>query len=45
MAKPPEHILVVDDDPRIQEMLARYFEEEGYCVNVAGDGQQMRSCL
>ncbi|MFD1328480.1 response regulator [Mycoplana ramosa] len=41
----PEHILVVDDDPRIRQMLARYFEEEGYRVSVAGDGQAMHDHL
>ena len=43
--KSSEHILVVDDDPRIRQMLARYFEEEGYRVSLAGDGQEMRNCL
>lgn len=43
--KASEHILVVDDDPRIRQMLARYFEEEGYRVSLAGDGQEMRHCL
>jgi DNA-binding response OmpR family regulator len=41
----PEHILVVDDDARIRQMLARYFEEEGYRVSLAGDGFEMRECL
>lgn len=41
----PEHILVVDDDSRIRQMLSRYFEEEGYRVSLAGDGQEMRECL
>ncbi|RVG66238.1 response regulator [Sinorhizobium meliloti] len=48
MANPrtlPEHILVVDDDTRIRQMLSRYFEEEGYRVTLAGDGQEMRDCL
>ncbi|WP_370125863.1 response regulator [Sinorhizobium fredii] len=48
MKKPqldPEHILVVDDDPRIRQMLARYFEEEGYRVSLAGDGKEMREGL
>ncbi|EHK78932.1 putative response regulator protein [Sinorhizobium meliloti CCNWSX0020] len=48
MANPrtlPEHILVVDDDSRIRQMLSRYFEEEGYRVTLAGDGQEMRDCL
>ncbi|RVL06438.1 response regulator [Sinorhizobium meliloti] len=48
MANPrtlPEHILVVDDDSRIRQMLSRYFEEEGYRVTLAGDGREMRDCL
>lgn len=36
------HILVVDDDPRIRQMLTRYFEGEGYTVTTASDGQDMR---
>ncbi|NVD39917.1 response regulator [Ensifer sp. HO-A22] len=43
--KQPEHVLIVDDDDRIRQMLSRYFEDEGYGVSVAGDGQAMRSCL
>ncbi|OHV78731.1 response regulator [Ensifer sp. LCM 4579] len=43
--KSPEHILVVDDDPRIRQMLARYFEDEGYRISLAGDGREMRNCL
>ncbi|WP_018237656.1 response regulator [Ensifer sp. BR816] len=41
----PEHILVVDDDSRIRQMLSRYFEEEGYRVSLAADGREMRDCL
>lgn len=40
-----EHILVVDDDARIRQMLLRYFEEEGYRVSLATDGRAMRDCL
>ncbi|RJF88773.1 response regulator [Oleomonas cavernae] len=40
-----EHILVVDDDPRIRQMLVRYFEDEGYRVSTAADGHEMRACL
>ncbi len=36
------HILIVDDDPRIRQMLTRYFEQEGYRVSVAADGAAMR---
>ncbi len=35
------HILVVDDDPRIRQMLARYFEGEGYRVTTVADGVEM----
>jgi DNA-binding response OmpR family regulator len=40
-----EHILVVDDDVRIRQMLIRYFEDEGYRVTAAADGTTMRDCL
>jgi two-component system phosphate regulon response regulator OmpR len=40
-----EHILVVDDDVRIRQMLIRYFEDEGYRVTGAADGAAMRDCL
>jgi len=39
------NILVVDDDPRIRQMLTRYFEGEGYAVNAVSDGQEMRAQL
>ncbi|POR47127.1 response regulator [Bosea psychrotolerans] len=48
MSEPPgrsEHILVVDDDARIRQMLIRYFEDEGYRVTAVADGQAMRECL
>ncbi|TCL69681.1 response regulator [Rhizobium sp. BK251] len=38
-------LLVVDDDPRIRQMLTRYFEDEGYGVVCAADGAEMRSRL
>jgi two-component system, OmpR family, response regulator len=44
MNSPPAdaaHILIVDDDSRIRQMLTRYFEQEGYRVSVAGDGAEM----
>ncbi|MFK0278571.1 response regulator [Ensifer sp. NPDC090286] len=43
--KEPEQVLVVDDDPRIRQMLARYFEGEGFRVSLAGDGSEMRNRL
>lgn len=39
------HILVVDDDPRIRQMLTRYFEQEGYRISAAADGAAMRAQL
>jgi DNA-binding response OmpR family regulator len=33
------HILVVEDDPRMQKVLQRMFHEQGYTVTVRGDGQ------
>ena len=36
-----EHILIVDDDPDLSRRLARYLEEQGYLVALAGDGEQM----
>jgi two-component system phosphate regulon response regulator OmpR len=39
------HILVVDDDPRIRQMLIRYFEDEGYHVSAVADGRGMRDAL
>lgn len=39
------HILVVDDDQRIRQMLSRYFDQEGYRVSVAADGPALRAQL
>ena len=36
------HILVVDDDPRIRTMLRRYLEDEGFKISDASDGVAMR---
>ena len=41
----PARILVVDDDPRIRQMLVHYFEREGYLVSDAADGAMMRAQL
>ncbi|MEX2697309.1 response regulator [Rhizobium mongolense] len=40
-----DRILVVDDDPRIRQMLVRYFEDSGYKVRAVGDGAEMRAEL
>lgn len=36
-----QHILVVDDDARLRELLTRYLGEQGFVVKAVGDGQQM----
>jgi two-component system, OmpR family, response regulator ResD len=36
-------VLVVDDEPMVREVLARYLEKEGYEVDVAEDGEQALS--
>jgi CheY-like chemotaxis protein len=38
-------VLVVDDDPGIQELLVALLEDEGYAVLVAGDGLEALDAL
>jgi len=40
-----EHLLIVDDDARVRQMLRRYFESEGFRVSDARNGAQMRERL
>ncbi len=39
------HILVVDDDREIRDLLARFLGRNGYRVSVARDGREMRRAL
>lgn len=39
------HILVVDDDRDIRELLSRFLKKNGYRVSVAGNGKEMRAAL
>ncbi len=39
------HILVVDDDREIRELLARFLQKHGYRVAVAADGRAMQKVL
>jgi two-component system OmpR family response regulator len=41
----PDHVLVVDDDHGIRELLATYLEKEGMRTSVAANGRQMRAAL
>jgi DNA-binding response OmpR family regulator len=38
-------ILIVDDDPRMCRLVARYLHREGYSVRTAGSGSEMRRVL
>src|SRR4051812_41343532 len=40
-----DHILIVDDDPRIRLLLRRCLEPEGYCVSEAHDEKSAFSVL
>lgn len=40
-----EHILVVDDDAGLRELLQRYLAEQGYRVDAVGDGVAMEQFL
>ncbi|MGO4526118.1 response regulator [Microvirga sp. 2MCAF35] len=39
------HILIVDDDAKIRQMLTRYLTGEGFQVSAAANGEAMRGCL
>jgi DNA-binding response OmpR family regulator len=41
----PDHILVVDDDLGLRELLDRYFAGNGYRVTTVANGRQMREVL
>lgn len=41
----PIHILVVDDDPGIRDLLERYFSRQGFSVSVATDGAAMETAF
>jgi len=42
---PQPHILVVDDDREIRDLIARYLRQHGFRVHDAADGVQMRRAL
>jgi len=39
------HILVVDDDREIRDLLSRFLRKNGYRVDVAGNGRDMKRVL
>lgn len=40
-----DHVLVVDDDPEIRELVSGYLTRNGLRTSLAGDGRQMRAFL
>lgn len=40
-----QHILIVDDDPEIRQLLQAYLEQNGYRVSTAGEGKAMNRLL
>ena len=40
-----EHILVVDDNAEIRELLQTYLTQQGYHVSVAADGEKLRRAI
>lgn len=45
MSEGPAHLLIVDDDRRIRELLRSYLTENGFRVSVAGHAAQARQVL
>ncbi len=44
-AATPPRLLFVEDDRKLSSFLNRYFTDQGYAVQTAGDGPQMRAAL
>ena len=40
MERSGEHLLIVEDDPEMRDLLRKVLEKEGYRVSVSGDGHQ-----
>ncbi len=45
MSETEPHLLVVDDDARLRELLRRYLSENGFRITVAADAQEARANL
>lgn len=41
----PDHILIVDDDPGIRELVTEYLKRQGLQASAAADARQMRAVL
>ncbi|MDQ1815697.1 response regulator [Massilia sp. CCM 9210] len=40
-----DHVLIVDDDRDIRELLSTYLEKQGLCCTAVADGREMRAAL
>ena len=38
MSRPSEHLLIVEDDREMRDLLRKVLEKEGYRISLAGDG-------
>ena len=45
MAEPTPHLLIVDDDERIRDLLARYLKKNGFLISAARDASHARRLL
>ena len=45
MGETEPHLLIVDDDPRLRELLGRYLSENGFRVTMAVDAKDARASL
>ncbi|AOK31442.1 two-component system response regulator [Burkholderia singularis] len=45
MTEKPDHVLVVDDDRAIRELVGSYLEKNGMRVSLAANGREMRNVL
>ncbi len=43
--QPREHILVVDDDPGIRDLISEFLAQHGFTVETAGDGREMERAI
>ena len=45
MIAEPSHVLVVDDDQRLRELLQRYLKQSGYLISTAADAEEAKERL
>jgi DNA-binding NtrC family response regulator len=45
MERSGEHLLIVEDDPEMRDLLRKVLEKEGYRVSVSSDGHQALTAL